>query len=911
MGVEFLSLESPLPECKEGSPNPIFVTDHLSELYPAAKAFAVTASGLMAFCFSHNPLGLVFYFKPETLQTVTWAGNPHELPIVKGPHGTRLSPRKSFELWRETVSNRSMPWKKVEIEAVLKLRSLIIDMLVSKAEQLNALRLLVAERTQEVEKSRERLDAILNASLDGVIAFESVRDKAGRLQDLRFTLVNPAAEKMMRESESDLLGRHLREVFPIVATDGLYEKYVRIIEEGIALDFEHLSLRHESPRWYRIAGVKLGDGLVLSYAEITTRKLTEETLRASEERFRLIVDTVKDYAIFMLDPHGNVTSWNSGAERIKGYAAVEIIGRHFSCLYLPEAVEKGQPEKGLHMAAAEGRYTEEGWRVRKDGSLFLADVVITAIRDDTGNLRGFSKVTRDITQRKNAEDQIKTSARRLSLATQAMQAGIWDWDVLSNDIVWDEKMYEIYGLSGNVLVNYKVWADAVMPEDLPQAEAMLQNVIASKSQGAAEFRITLPSGSIRHIQAAAGVIMDDAGRVTRVVGVNIDVTERKELEKQFLRAQRMESIGTMAGGIAHDLNNILAPIVMSIDLLKSTAEDPQTKSILDTIGMSANRGADIVRQVLAFTRGMESQKIEVQPNHLLKELENIIKASFPKNIRLHFSIPNDTWTILGDPTQVHRVLLNLCLNARDSMPKGGSLTVSIENSVLGEQCGVMNLMAKAGRYVTISVTDTGKGMPPRLLDKIFEPFFTTKTPQQGTGLGLSTSLAIVRSHDGTIRVNSQPDEGSTFKVCLPAAERSEELRNEPSERADLPRGHGEKVLLVDDEISIRTITGKVLQMYGYQVLTASNGEDAVAIYSEQMNDIAVVLTDTNMPRMDGPTAIRALMKINPKIKIIATSGLNANKDRAKAAGAGVKYFLTKPYTAGTLLQTIRAILDAP
>jgi CheY-like chemotaxis protein len=221
----------------------------------------------------------------------------------------------------------------------------------------------------------------------------------------------------------------------------------------------------------------------------------------------------------------------------------------------------------------------------------------------------------------------------------------------------------------------------------------------------------------------------------------------------------------------------------------------------------------------------------------------------------------------------------------------------------------MNLRAKAGRYVTISVSDTGTGIPPNLLDKIFEPFFTTKTLTQGTGLGLSTSLAIVRSHEGIIHVDSRPGEGAAFKVCLPAAERSIESHNEWPERAGFPRGNGEIVLLVDDEASIRTVTGKILQIYGYQVLTASNGEDAVAIYSEQKNDIAVVLTDTNMPRMDGPTAIRALMKINPKIKIIATSGLNANESTAKAAGAGVKYFLTKPYTAGTLLQTMRAILD--
>ena len=911
------------PECQDGSQTPLFVTDHLSAHYPAAKDFAVCASGLMAFCFSRNPLGLVLYFKPETLQTLTWAGNPNELPVLEGPHGPRLSPRKSFELWRETVTNRSMPWKRVEMEAVLKLRVLLIDLLVSKIEQIKVLQLQVAERTRELAASQARLQAELDAATQVLII-------AGTPEGL-ITVFNPGAERMLGYTSEEMVGKQ---------TPGIFHLESEVIARGLeltkemgkpvyGLDVFTAKARIGQPEeqewtYVRKDGSHLTASLVITASydasgaiagfvgiarDITERKQAEEKLHASEERFRLMVDSVKDYALFMLDPEGNVISWNAGAERIKGYQADEIIGRHFSCLYLPEAIATGHPAETLRLATLDGQHAEEGWRVRKDGSRFLADVVITAVRDDAGKLRGFAKVTRDITQRRQAEDLLKASARRLSLATQAMQAGVWEWDLKTNLTIGDEKINEIYGVSRDVVVDYQTWTRIVVPEDLPRAEAALQKVIASKSQGLTEFRITLPDGSIRYIEGAQGVILDDTGQVVRVVGVNLDVTERKRLEQQLLRAQRMETIGTLAGGIAHDLNNILAPIVMSIDLLKSMAEDPQTKSILDTIGLSANRGADIVRQVLSFARGMESKKIEVQPNHLLKELEIIIKDTFPKNIRLQFSIPKDTWTILGDPAQVHQVFLNLCLNARDAMPNGGSLTVSIENSVLSEQYGAMNLRAKAGRYVTISVSDTGTGIPPNLLDKIFEPFFTTKTLTQGTGLGLSTSLAIVRSHEGIIHVDSRPGEGAAFKVCLPAAERSIESHNEWPERAGFPRGNGEMILLIDDEASIRTVTGKILQIYGYQVLTASNGEDAVAIYSEQKNDIAVVLTDTNMPRMDGPTAIRALMKINPKIKIIATSGLNANESTAKAAGAGVKYFLTKPYTAGTLLQTMRAILD--
>jgi CheY-like chemotaxis protein len=371
----------------------------------------------------------------------------------------------------------------------------------------------------------------------------------------------------------------------------------------------------------------------------------------------------------------------------------------------------------------------------------------------------------------------------------------------------------------------------------------------------------------------------------------------------------MESIGTLAGGIAHDLNNILTPIMLSIELLKSTSDSPQTKKTLETIKVSANRGADIVRQVLSFARGLEGQRIEVQPNHLLKDLENIIKETFPKDIRLQFSVPNDTWTILGDPTQMHQIFLNLCVNARDAMPDGGTLVVGVENCLLDEQYAAMNVPTKPGRYVTISVTDSGTGMPPSIRDKIFEPFFTTKALNKGTGLGLSTVMAIVKSHEGIINVYSEPGKGTTFKVYLPAMEISSEARKTQSGKVSLPRGHGETVLVVDDEASVLTITSETLQTFGYRVLTATDGAEAVAIYAEHKNEIAVVLTDMSMPIMDGPASIRALMRINPAIKIVATSGFSEDSRVAKVYGTGVKHFLTKPYTAGTLLKVMRTILD--
>jgi nitrogen-specific signal transduction histidine kinase/ActR/RegA family two-component response regulator len=389
----------------------------------------------------------------------------------------------------------------------------------------------------------------------------------------------------------------------------------------------------------------------------------------------------------------------------------------------------------------------------------------------------------------------------------------------------------------------------------------------------------------------------------------LDLTERKKLEQQFLRAQRMESIGTLAGGIAHDLNNVLAPIMMSIDLLKGTSSHPQAGQILAAVESSARQGAEIVRQVLSFARGLDGERVEIQTKHLVEDLKNIVGSTFPKNIQAEFFVPVDVWTILGDPTQVQQVLLNLCVNARDAMPEGGHLVLGVENCVLDAHYAAMNPGTRPGRYVQINVVDTGTGMPPGVIDKIFEPFFTTKEIGKGTGLGLSTVMAVIKSHDGLVQVESEPGRGTTFKVFLPAAETSADEQKKVTPLLALPRGQGETVLVIDDEASIVTITSQTLESFGYRVLTATDGAEGVALYAIHQEEIAVVITDVMMPVMDGAATIRALVWINPAIKIIAASGLDANGSRINVADPNVRHFLTKPYTARTLLTTLRATLE--
>jgi len=389
----------------------------------------------------------------------------------------------------------------------------------------------------------------------------------------------------------------------------------------------------------------------------------------------------------------------------------------------------------------------------------------------------------------------------------------------------------------------------------------------------------------------------------------LDLTERKKLEQQFLRAQRMESIGTLAGGIAHDLNNLLAPVTMGLGLLKQYGLDPQALHVVETMELSTKRGADLVKQVLSFARGVEGSRTPLQLTPIVREIESIVLNTFPKNVVLETKIAPDLGMVMADATQINQVLLNLCVNARDAMPDGGRLKLMVQNVQIDSQYAIMHRGMAPGRYVLIQLIDTGCGIPKELIDRIFEPFFTTKELGKGSGLGLSTVLGIVRSHGGFVNVYSEPGKGSTFKLYLPALTDGVGADAADPRPDALPRGRGELVMVVDDETSILDITKQTLQAFGYKVITAEDGALAVGLYALHRDEISVVLTDMMMPVMDGPSLIAALRRLNPKVRIIAASGLNTNGNMVRATTLGVNHFLDKPYSADAMLQILKVILS--
>ncbi|HEX7630746.1 MAG TPA: PAS domain S-box protein [Lacunisphaera sp.] len=452
----------------------------------------------------------------------------------------------------------------------------------------------------------------------------------------------------------------------------------------------------------------------------------------------------------------------------------------------------------------------------------------------------------------------------------------------------------------------------IHPDDRPKVnEAIRQALLAQDKPVTVEFRIRHQDGTWRVLQSSGKRMMGVGGKPQIVVNSR-DVTENRALEQQFLHAQRMEAIGTLASGVAHDLNNILSPMLMVAGILKLRPDIPARDiELLAIIENSGHRGAGIIRQLLAFSRGLSGDRVTLQPKHLIHEMAKIMSETFPRNIAITESVSADLWTVEADATQLHQVLMNLCVNARDAMPAGGTLTMGGSNLTLTSgKAAALDASARAGRYVLLQVIDTGTGIPPEIIGRIFDPFFTTKGVGKGTGLGLSTVVGIVRNHGGFVKVLSEPGRGSTFQVYLPAAE-TPEMSGPSDPHSELPGGQGEQVLVVDDEASIREAASGILAFHGYHVLLASSGEEAMKVFLEHQDSLRLVITDIMMPGMDGLALIRAFRSLDPVIRIVVSSGLIQSQNTAEFATLGVRGVLTKPFGAAQLLKTVAGALTGP
>ena len=634
--------------------------------------------------------------------------------------------------------------------------------------------------------------------------------------------------------------------------------------------------------------------------DLTKSKGSEEALRQSEDNYRAIFDAAND-AIFVQDIEtGEFLDANRRMCEIYGYTPAEVRRLTVEDLSVGEPPYTNEVAQQLMKRAAAGQSQLFEWRAKdKSGRIFWVEVNLQ--RALIGGKDCLLAVVRDITRRKDAEEKLREQATLLDHARDAILVR----DLQDRVVFWNRSAERLFGWTAEEAVGKNV-RDLLYQKDSTQFDQARSTLIET-GEWNGELLLVSKDGNEISVDSRWTLVRNEDKEPRAVLVIDTDITEKKKLEKQFLRAQRMESIGVLAGGIAHDLNNVLSPILMSLEVLKLKYIDQESQVWLSLLQASAERGASMVKQILSFARGSEGKRVALQPKHLLSDVVKILRETLPRSIEVRFNLPSDLYHVNADPTQLHQVVMNLCVNARDAMPDGGSITIQAQNTTIDKDYVRTNLEAQAGDFMEITVADTGTGMDADLAGRIFEPFFTTKEVGKGTGLGLSTAMAIVKSHEGFINVYSEVGKGTAFTVYLPAFKTGEE-KSLPKQIPDFPTGHGELVLVVDDEEAIRQITKSTLETFGYRVLLAGDGAEALAVYEANRDDVEVVLTDMMMPLMDGEATISALRKLTPDVKIISASGLADEARTAEAAAASVPIFLRKPYTAEQLLKAIAEVL---
>ena len=646
------------------------------------------------------------------------------------------------------------------------------------------------------------------------------------------------------------------------------------------------------------------------------RRLVEiaDQLAVSEQKLRVIFNATSD-ALFVYAADGRPLDLNERACTLFGFDRETGLRRGINDWSLGVSPYSEVEAREKVVLALQGNPQVFEWRSRRyNGELFWSEVALRA-----GDFAGQPCViaaVRDISSRKQAQLELLANEERLRLAMLATRQGWFELNLLTGRGVASEEYVRIIGYDPeNFSTTVATWLEAIHPEDREKVGLEFRECVATGETRSMEYRRQTRNGEWKWIRSVGRVVERDAtGRPVRMMGTHADITARKDLERQLLHSQRLEAVGTLASGVAHDLNNILTPMLMASGLLRDSLGNPADKELMTMIEKGGQRGAAIVRQLLDFSRNMRAERCPITPGALVQEVAGMMRSTLPKEITVKEIIFDSPYKIEGDSTQLHQVLMNLCVNARDAMPRGGTLTLGLETAVLPPHGGEDAGRTQGGPHIVLMVSDTGQGIPPEIREKIFDPFFTTKGPGKGTGLGLASAHGIVSSHRGFIRFESTVGRGTVFRVFLPAlASVSADTPAEPAAAMrpitpSQPKAAPVCILVVDDEAMVASMTTRILQKHGYEALSANSGAEALRILRQRGKDIRLVITDFMMPEMDGPTLLPLLRQLVPGIKVIGVSGLDQH---ASGIELGFDEILSKPYELTTILSTVRQVIEKP
>ena len=629
--------------------------------------------------------------------------------------------------------------------------------------------------------------------------------------------------------------------------------------------------------------------------------MTSPLCAAEDERLRLFIAGVTDYAIYMLSPQGVVQSWNAGAERFKGYSASEIIGQNFSRFYSAEDQAIGLPAKALSIAETEGKFEAEGWRVRKDGSQFWASVVIDPIFDNAGVLIGFAKITRDITERKKAEEALHVSEEQFRLLVQ----GVKDYAIymLSPEGVitnWNSGAQRIKGFQDFEVVGShfsRFYTDDDKNNGLPM-KALIKAL--EKGRFESEGWRLRKDGTQFWAHVVIEPIKNDAGKLTGFTKVTRDITERRDVEaalektkEALFHSQKMEAIGKLTGGVAHDFNNLLSVIVNGLAILRIVVQNDQGSKVLDSMERAANRGAALTQQLLTFARQQPFQQEEHDLNRVINSFEAVLRRANKSTVKFELNLTAQAAPVLIDAPQFEAALLNLIVNAQDAIQDNG--TISLTTSVVDLAEHQVNHLP-AGRYAKTTVSDNGEGMSPEIIARVVEPFFTTKPVGKGTGLGLSQVYGLVQQSKGDLLIESVVGKGTSISLYIPLLGNKTEQQNTPASSID-------KALVVDDQPDVLDMAAELFRTLGYDVLAANNAEEALNILKRNP-DVGVLFSDVVMPGMSGVDLAHKARAVNPELNIILASGYTGLALETSESVSDFQ-FISKPYRIAEVVKKLR------